>query len=78
MRSSLTAVVKQRHVSQTVAVVDMATTLQDLRQGNRAARDGQPHIICFLAQCSFTQKLTAGVYVLATMSDLTQHQSFFD
>lgn len=32
MSSGLTAVVKQRHVSQTVAVVHVAATLQDLRQ----------------------------------------------
>lgn len=31
MSSGLAAVVKQRHVSQTVAVVHVATTLQDLK-----------------------------------------------
>lgn len=30
--AGLAAVVKQRHVGQTVAVVDVATTLQDLRR----------------------------------------------
>lgn len=41
--SGLTAVVKQRHVGQTVAVVHMATTLQDLRQRQTKERE---QILC--------------------------------
>lgn len=51
MCTSLAAVMKQRHVGQTVTVVHMATALQDLRQKQRETETAQRHhFVCLFSE----------------------------